>query len=167
MANQNAVYQTPPLGEVGGLATTNYVNPLNAVPGCRVNGAAQVGGFVWATSAPSGTNPNSMEQFVTNSAASGSPVGFVYRVQDQALPCASGYTQAIADGQACPVADGGCFFATPTTSAVVGQKVFAALSNGAVLQTASAGATVSGYVETNFTVKTPASSGGIMVIEAK
>ena len=167
MANQNAVYQTPPLGEVGGIATTSYTNPLNAVPGCRVNGAAKVGGFVWATSAPSGTNANPAEQFVTNSAASGSPVGFVYRVQDQALPCASGYTLDIANGHACPVADGGCFYATPTTSAVVGQKVFAALSNGSVLQTNSAGATVSGYVETNYSVKTPASSGGIMIIEAK
>lgn len=167
MANQKAVYQTPPLGEIGGIATTAYTNPINAVPGCRVNGSANVGGFVWVTSAPSGTNPNSVEQFVTKSAASGKPVGFVYRVQDQALPCVSGYTTAIANGQACPVADGGCFFATPTTSAVVGQKVYAALSNGSVLQTNSAGATVSGYVETDFTVKTAATSGGIMIIEAK
>lgn len=167
MANQTAVYQTPPLGEVGGIATTAYNNPLNAVPGCRVNGAAKVGGFVWTTSAPSGTNANPVEQFVTNSAASGSPVGFVYRVQDQALPCNSGYTLNVADGQACPVADGGCFYATPTTSATVGQKVFASLSDGSVLQTASSGATVSGYVETDFTVKTPATSGGIMIIEAK
>lgn len=167
MANQQAVYQTPPLGEIGGLATTAYTNPLNAVPGCRVNGAAKVGGFVWTTSAPSGTNANSLEQFVTNSAASGSPVGFVYRVQDQALPCNSGYTLDIANGQECPVADGGCFYATPTTSAIVGQKVFASLSDGSVLQTASAGATVSGYVETNYTVKTATTSGGIMIIEAK
>ena len=167
MANQTKGYQAPPLGEPGGIVTTAYNNPINAVPGCRVNGSAEVGGFVWATSAPAGTNPNSMEQFVTNSAASGSPVGFVYRVQDQALPCASGYTQAIANGQACPVADGGVFYATTTTSATVGQKVYAALSNGGVLQTNSAGATVSGYVETSFEVKTPATSGGIMVIEAK
>ena len=166
MGLQSNIYQTPPLGEVGGLATTAYNNPLNAVPGCRVNGAAKVGGFVWVTSAPSGTNANPMEQFVTN-AGSGKPLGFVYRVQDQALPCNSGYTLNIANGQACPVADGGCFYATPTTSAVVGQKVFASLSDGSVLQTASAGATVSGYVETDFAVKTAATSGGIMVIEAK
>lgn len=165
MGLQTAVYQTPPLNEVGGLATTEYVNPISVVPGCRVNGAANVGGFVWGASAPSGTNANSLEQFVTNSAASGKPLGFVYRVQDVALPCANGYTLAIPSGQACPVAEKGRFFAKSATAATVGQKVYAVLADGTI-KTDATGQTISGAIETDFVVKTAGAIGDLIVIEA-
>jgi hypothetical protein len=165
MGLQTAVYQTPPLNEVGGLATTEYVNPISVVPACRVNGAANVGGFVWGATAPAGTNANPMEQFVTNSAVSGKPLGFVYRVQDVALPCANGYTLAIPSGQACPVAEKGRFFAVSATAATVGQKVYAVLADGTI-KTDATGQTISGAVETDFVVKTAGSIGDLIVIEA-
>jgi hypothetical protein len=164
MGLQTAVYQTPPLNEVGGLATTEYVNPVSVVPGCRVNGAANVGGFVWSATAPSGTNANPMEQFVTNSAVSGKPLGFVYRVQDVALPCASGYTLAIPQGQACPVAAKGRFFAVSATAVTAGQKVYAVLADGSI-KTDATGQTISGAVETDWVAKTSAAIGGLFELE--
>lgn len=165
MGLQNEVYQTPPLNEVGGLATTEYANPISAVPGCRVNGTAKVGGFVWSASAPAGTNANALEQFVTATAASGLPVGFVYRVQDVALPCTAGSTLDIPNGQACPVAAKGRFFAVSTTAATKGQKVFAVLADGTIA-TGAAGDTIAGTVETAFEVKTDGAIGELIVIEA-
>lgn len=138
MANQEKVYQVKGLAEVGGFVDAASNALLNAVPSCRVNGSAEVGGFVWkAASAPVGTQVNSLENFVTNS-GSGEPLGFVYRVQDVALPCGEGYTLAIPQGQPCPVASRGRFFAKSTTAAVDGQKVLANVNNGKITTGADA-----------------------------
>ena len=164
MGNQTAIYQTPPLAEVGGLATTDYANPILAVPGCRVNGTALVGGFVWNASAPSGTQVNSQEQYVTNTAASGKPLGFVYRLQNAALACSSGYTLSIPQGQFCPVAQKGCFYAVSATNATKGNKVYASLTDGSI-KTDATGQTISGYVETDWSVALGGTAGDKIIVE--
>ena len=148
MGNQTKVYQVKALAEVGGFVDAASNALLNAVPGCRVNGSAVCGGFVWPASAPAGTQVNSLEQYVSNATiGTGEPLGFVYRVQDAALPCNEGATLNVPQGQPCPVASRGRFFAKASTSAVVGQKVLANTGNGAITTGNSAANASEGTLE--------------------
>lgn len=139
MGLQQSVYQVNGLAEVGGLVDTAATALINEAPACRVNGNANVGGFVWAASAPAGSQVNPLEKYVTASSESAvAPIGFVYRVQDGVLPCNQGATLAIADGQPCPVIIRGRAFAASKTSAVVGNKVLANIEDGSVYTGANA-----------------------------
>lgn len=137
MPLQQNVYQVNGLAEEGGLVDTSATAIINEAPACRVNGSAKVGSFVWDTTAPAGVQVNSVEKYVTNS-GSGTPAGFVYRVQDGALPCNEGSTLNIADGQSCPVAERGRFFAKSANGATKGYKVLANTTNGAITTGANA-----------------------------
>lgn len=163
MALQSNVYQVNGLAEVGGLVDTATTALVNEAPACRVNGTAVVGAFVWATTAPSGTQVNSLEQFVSNSTTgSSAPLGIVYRVQDGALASGAGYTLNIANGQPCPVAIRGRVFAKSTTAATVGQKVLASKTDGSISTGASA---TEGTIDTGWVVKSAASIGQLFIIE--
>lgn len=148
MGLQQSVYQVNGLAEVGGFVDTAATAIINEAPACRVNGNANVGGFVWGAATPSGTQVNLLEKYVTASSESAvAPIGYVYRVQDGALPCNEGATLAIADGQACPVAIRGRFFAKSKTSASVGNKVLANIEDGSVYTGAAAANATSGTLE--------------------
>ena len=103
-------------------------------------GGVTVGNFAWATG-----------NTVLNS-GTGAPTGFVHREQGSAL-----ITTYLAEtGNLIPAGfamnlmrTGDYWVAVTVTTATVGQKAFAKLTDGTV-QFAAAGATVSGYVETPF-----------------
>ena len=156
---QNQVNILPPAAEPGALATTEASALRNVVPQCRAAADVNCGGFVFVTSAPEGTDAGLQEQFV---AASGSEVaGFVYRVQDAALPFNSGASLAYASGRTVPVANQGSFYCKIVNGGTVGQKVLADVTNGS----ANAGdSATSSLLDTGFTLKTAVSSGGIAII---
>ena len=90
------------------------------------------------------------------SAGSGVPTGFVARSGQQGAAQITTYlaevSMFIPRGYEVTLHESGDFWAKHvTTPAIVGQKVFASLTSGQV-QTAAAGATVAGYVETAFRV---------------
>lgn len=144
MPLQQNVYQVNGLAEEGGLVDTSATAIINEAPACRVNGSAKVGGFVWEVSAPAGKQVNIMEKYVTNEKISSNDlVGFVYRVQDGALPCNQGATLEIANGQPCPVAIRGRFFAKSKNGATKGYKVLANTGNGEITTGSSAVANAS------------------------
>lgn len=105
---------------------------------------------------------------VLNSDASAKPSGFVCRLQGKAL-----ITNYLAEsGNTIPVGfavtlmrTGDYFFTANTNAAVKGQKVFAKLTDGTT-RTGAAGATISGYVETDFVVSMACASGelGVMTL---
>lgn len=123
-------------------------NPRSSVVGhegtlvAGTNGVV-VGRFAWATTAG-----------VVSNAGSGKPTGFVHRTQGAALITtylAEG-SMTIAPGYEVTLMATGDYWAAHTTNpATIGQKVFASLTTGEI-QTAAAGATVAGYIETDFFV---------------
>ena len=115
-----------------------------------VDGAAHVAGVGGLTVARFGWSNAS--GVVLNS-GSGAPTGFIKR-EMQALIITwlaeSGLT--IQDGLPVTLFNAGDFWAKATVGgATIGQKVFASLTTGQI-QTGAAGATIAGYVETNFKV---------------
>ena len=115
-------------------------------------GGVTIGRFAWL----SGTT-------VLN-AGTGTPQGFVHRDM-QALNYAllSEATMVIPEGYAVTLHSQGDFWARTTTAAAVGQKVFASLTTGEIA-TAAAGATVDGFVETKWSVASPASANELIKI---
>lgn len=93
------------------------------------------------------------------------PVGIaqrVYQYNNESLT--TGATMTIPSGSGVSVVVKGYMYVSATAAATVGQKVFAVLATGAI-KTGSTGATISGAVETDWVVMTPASaSGDIMII---
>lgn len=82
------------------------------------------------------------------------PLGFVVRnlvYHAYGLGREDQGTLVITAGQAVTIATKGDFYAVTTTAPSVGQKVFASETNG-TLATGTAGATVAGHAETNWTV---------------
>lgn len=103
-------------------------------------GGLTVGRFAWYSG-----------NTVLNS-GSGTVGGFVHREQGSALISTylAEYGNLIPAGFAVNIMRSGDYWATVTVNAAtVGQKAFASTTDGTV-QFAAAGATISGYVETNF-----------------
>lgn len=135
---QTTISATPAHGVAGDRATLNPAvytvnNPL-------ADGAVTVGSFVWPTDAGAANT------------GTGKPLGFVERVQSQYnYDLLSGASMTIAEGGALTVVRKGDYYAVSTTTASVGQKVFAVLADGSI-KTDAAGATVAGAVETDWHV---------------
>ena len=102
---------------------------------------------------------------VTNN-GTGVPAGFIHRNQ-QALITTYLATSTMVVNAGLPVAvfAVGSFWAKTTTIATVGQKVFASLTDGTI-STAAAGATVSGSIETPFTVSSAGSVGELIQVSS-
>lgn len=108
-----------------------------------------VGCFVWP-----GTDANTVQNSGT-----GAPLGLAAVTKTE--PAMDTYAEAsmvVATGNPVTVVTRGERFAVSATETVVGQKVFASLTDG-TLQTAAAGATVAGAVETSFVVVSAAPAG--------
>ena len=134
-----------PSGVAGDFASANPRNAVVAGEAALVAGATgvTVGLFAWATAAG-----------LVSNAGSGKPTGFVHRRQGAAL--ISTYlaesSMLIPQGFEVTLMSTGDYYAINTvTTAAVGNKVFASLTTGAI-QTGAAGATISGFIETDFTV---------------
>ena len=129
----------------GDFASANPRASFVAHEGTLVSGAngVTVGFFAWATTAG-----------VVSNAGAGKPTGFVHREQGVAL-----ITQLLAEasmliptGFPVTLQISGDYYATNTASvAAVNNKVFASLTTGAIT-TDAAGATIAGFIETDFTV---------------
>lgn len=91
-------------------------------------------------------------------------MGFVMRVQmyPNYILTSEG-TLTVPSGSALSVAVRGDFYAMSKTAAEIGQKVFASTTDGSI-STGAAGASVSGHVETDWTVKRGAPAGELIVI---
>ena len=117
-------------------------------------GQVSVGGFVW----------DGAESGQAKSTGTGAPLGFVERVlayYDLNQPDASGLT--VPAGSPLLVARRGDYYAVASTAATRGQKVFAILAGGG-LKTGTAGASISGAVETGWSVLEGGAAGEIITI---
>lgn len=129
----------------GDFASANPRSSVVSHEGTLVAGATGVivGRFAWATGAG-----------IVSNAGAGVPTGFVHRRQGSALITTylAETSNTIPQGFEVTLMATGDYWVAPITNAVtVGQKVFASLTTGEI-QGAAAGATVDGYIETNYTI---------------
>jgi len=85
----------------------------------------------------------------------------VYQYNNESL--VAGASMTIPAGSGVSVIKKGYVYVAATAAATVGQKVFAVLATGAI-KTGAAGASVSGAVETDWSVLTPASAAGDIIV---
>ncbi len=155
MSFQAQVNLQPAPAVAGDFASANPRATLLAGPGAIVAGTTGVnsGVFAWVTAGVAVNN------------GSGAPAGFVRR-GNTALITAFLAESGVNTPQGLPVTlfTQGDFWAQATVAvATVGQKVFAKLTDGTV-QTAAAGATVAGYIETKWFVASPGAVGELIKI---
>ncbi|HGK4602802.1 TPA: hypothetical protein ACJ2UI_003451 [Yersinia enterocolitica] len=93
----------------------------------------------------------------------GKPVGFIQNNANATITYLQSNSMTISAGREASAVVGGDFWAISTTVATVGQKVFAVLATG-LLATGAAGATISGAVETDWYVASPAAIGDLLII---
>jgi len=156
---QNQVQTYPSKAVPGDRASGNPV--VYKVPTPQASGNVLVGSFVFAM--PDG-DPTTVKQTTSNASNAG-VMGFVERVQTNInyAPLTSA-TLVVPDGDNVTVAAKGDFYCKSLTTATVGQKVFAQTTAGGGIKTGAAGATISDYVETDFSVKVGAAIGEIVTI---
>lgn len=133
-----------------GIPGTPYsLNPEVVTVKLAGSGGVTVARFVW---------PGATSDEVLNTGA-GAPLGFaVVTKTEPTLSLANEASMLVAAGGPVTIVAKGEYFAQASTAAVVDQKVFANLTDGS-LQTAAAGATVAGAVETDWKVVTAAAAG--------
>lgn len=152
---QTQVQSYPSIGVPGERASGNPV--VHRVPTPLADGDVSVASFVFGL--------DSAPTLVAKASSAGAyVVGFVERLQAQVMYDATAEaSQVIPSGCPATVAVKGDFYCKSLTTATVGQKVFASTSDGTI-KTGAANATVSGYVETDFSVIVGAAIGEIVTI---
>jgi hypothetical protein len=158
MGFQTSVSITPAIGVDGSLASTNVVVSHAAPEGGFVagTGGATVGRFGWIQS----------DGVSVLTSGTGKPNGFIVRNM-QALNT----TYLSEAGNVIPkgfpltlTSNASILVKSNVAAATLGQKAFASLTDGSV-QPGAAGATISGYIETDFYIKrTVAAIGDLTVI---
>ncbi|EKN5073711.1 structural cement protein Gp24 [Yersinia enterocolitica] len=145
---QNSINQYPAPGVEGSFASTNPHATYLAGEGALVAGddGLIVGRFAWDVSG------------VASNAGTGAPSGFVHRDGQASITVwLAEASMLIQPGREVTLMTAGDFWAKTSTVATRGQKIFASLTTGEI-QTGAAGATVAGYVETNFFVGSTAAA---------
>lgn len=144
---QKTVALYPGIGVPGAFAS---INPIVSAPMGYIAGAnVPIGGFCWE-------DPDNEGQVLPS--GSGMPLGFVCR--EQVYPYfGADAIDYVPKGENVSVQLEGDFYVKTAGAVTKGQKVFANLTTGA-LSGASAGATVSGSIETNWYFVTSAGAGG-------
>lgn len=155
MGFQKTINLAPPIAVEGNFASTGVYHSVLAGSQQLVADTAGVtmGRFAWAnmvTGKATNVKPADTTNYVQ---------GFVRRGDNTALIVAwlAEASMLVQAGYGVTMYDRGDFFVKTTTAATIGQKVFASNTTGEIA-TGAAGATVTGFTETNFTV---ASIGGI------
>ncbi|EQA7425222.1 structural cement protein Gp24 [Yersinia enterocolitica] len=146
---QNSINQYPAPGVEGSFASTNPHATYLAGEGALVAGddGLTVGRFAWDVSG------------VASNAGTGAPSGFVHRDGQASITVwLAEASMLIQPGREVTLMTAGDFWAKTSTIATRGQKIFASITTGEI-QTGAAGATVAGYVETNFFVGSTAAAG--------
>ncbi len=153
---QKTVNLQPNIGVAGDLATTN---PVMSLPSPQ-------GGFVAATGGVTTARFAWVSGTTVSNAGSGKPDGFLMRQQGQALitQYLGETSNLILAGFPVDVIMRADFYALVTVAnATRGQKAFASLTDGS-LQPGNAGATISGYIETDWYIMRDAVVGDLTVI---
>ena len=144
MGFQTAVTINPAYAVAGDFASANPRASVVADAGGFVAGSSgvQTGLFAWLDSTHT----------LASNAGTGVPAGFVANEMQASITtwlAQAGTT--IQSGQPVTLYSEGDFWAVTSTAATVGQKIFASNTTGAI-QTAAAGAVVTGYTETKWFV---------------
>jgi hypothetical protein len=141
MSFQTAMQVDPALGVEGQQATDA---PVAIFSRLAVTAGVTVGRFVW----PYSTDPAQVQN-----SGSGTPFGFAARDETGVITTyLAESAMLVPGGFPVQIAMQGEFFAKTLTVTTYGQKVFASTTTGEV-KTGAAGATISGYVETPWKVK--------------
>jgi len=147
------------VGQVGHPASTSPIIAAAGGPGAFKAAAAGVtiATFVFRDA----TDPT----IVTNVAPSATtkPVGFIQNLGQAIIGYGLSNSMLIRGGAEISPKVGGDFWAKSSTVATEGQKVFASVTDGTIA-TGAAGATVTGYVETDWYVSHGAAVGNLIII---
>jgi len=149
---QNVINQYQAPGVEGGFASTNPHATFLAGEGALVAGDAGVtiGRFAWVVDG------------VASNAGNGAPSGFVHRDGQASITVwLAEASNLVQPGREITLMTAGDFWARTSTAATRGQKIFASLTTGQV-QTAAAGATVAGYIETEYKVANTCDAGELV-----
>lgn len=140
-------------------------NPVSYVVGQTVAGenGCFASRFAWQTAGQTKDDIYNPATFANT--GTGKPAGIVEATTFQTIidSLYNDNTMIIPEGSGVNIAQTGDYFVVVSAGATVGQKAFASLTNGSI-KTASAGATVAGYIETDWTVATGADSAGVIII---
>ena len=162
MSFQTTVNYQPGAAVPGDFASNNPRYAVIAGPGQIVTatGGVAVATFVWLDAATNGIAQNTQ-------VGSTAPAGFIAREQ-QALVTTylAEFGGNIPAGFGLTVYNAGDFWVYSTTAASIGQKIFASITTGAI-QTGTAGATITGYVETNFFVASISAAAGLIKMSSR
>lgn len=160
MGFQTQVNAQQALAVAGDFASSNPRAAVVAPEGGFVAGAAgvTVGRFAWIQS-------DGVTVLNTDGGSGLAPDGFVHREQQAFITAYLGESSNLVPvGQPITLMRTGDYFATATVnSAVRGEKAFAKVADGTV-QFAAAGATVAGFIETDFVCSQAAGSGELAVM---
>lgn len=157
MGFQNKVNQLPAFAVTGDFASANPRATAIGGPGYFVApaGGIQVGAFVWIAKNATQGGPGVLSQPSVGTPATTKPNGFVGRAGQVAtwtdLMQQAGMT--IPEGYNVTVHKTGDFWMGGTTTAAsAGQKIFASTTVPGQICTGAAGATIAGYLETDWYV---------------
>ena len=157
MGFQAQVNITPAPAVAGDFASSNPRASVVAGEAGFVAGSAgvTVGCFAWIGS----------DGITVSNTGTGAPAGFVHREQQALItPYLAESGRVIPAGLPVTVMRAGDYYATSNVAAAtVGAKAFAKLVDG-TMQPGTAGATISGYIETNFTISRACAIGELAVI---
>lgn len=149
MAFQKTVNTYPGIGIPGAYAAINPI--VSTAKGYVASAACNIGGFVWADADKEGC---------VKPTGTGRPLGFAVR---NPLGIDVEASNVVPVGYPVSVEVKGDFFAVTTTTATVGQKVFAVSADGTI-KTGDAQATVKGAVETDFEVIQAGATNDVIII---
>lgn len=157
MAFQKQVQMYPAVGIEGAFASLNPYASYIALEGALIaseNGAT-IGRFAWV-------NGNKVSNKGTTA-----PAGFVTRNGNFAVitQWLGESTMVIPEGVNVTLHTRGDFWAETSTVATVGQKIFASTTDGSIC-TGAAGATITGFIETNFSAASSCAAGELVIISA-
>lgn len=157
MGFQTQVNVNPAIAVAGDFASANPRASVVAPEGGFVAGAAgvTVGCFAWVQA----------DGVTVLNTGTGKPDGFIHREQQALITAYLGEAvNLIPGGLPVTLMRTGDYFATSTVAtAEKGEKAFAKLADG-TMQPAAAGATVAGFIETDFVISQPAAVGELAVI---
>jgi hypothetical protein len=161
----SSVQKTPAIGLPGAPSNLNTIiyTDRNYLSG---DDAVTVGNFVWDDPANGADNSgyHGSGVFKALSSGAGKPLGIVKRWHAYVNPdILDGGTLIAPENSPLQVVVKGDLYVVAATPATQGQKVFASLTDGHI-HTDAAGATVSGFIETDFVVADGAPVGEVIAI---
>lgn len=152
MAFKQTVNTYPGIGIPGAYAAINPI--VSTAKGYVASAACNIGGFVWADEEKKGC---------VKPTGNGRPLGFAVREITNPLGIDVKASNTVPVGYPVSVEVKGDFFAVTTTTAKVGEKVFAVLADGTI-KTGAAKATVQGAIETDFEVIQAGDAKNVIII---